>query len=98
MEAPATADGLSAILGPVVLQVDKAILATQNSQDDLGKEIERLVAELELFSEIAEPPKLQMSMEKLTDAKKRLVTANKLMQKTSERVLRIQEQLATMRQ
>jgi hypothetical protein len=44
METSATTDGLSAILGPVVLEVDKAILATQNSQDDLGKEIERLVA------------------------------------------------------
>jgi hypothetical protein len=53
---------------------------------------------LELFSDIAEPPKLQMSMDKLTDAKKRLITANKLMQKTSERVQRIQEQLSTMKQ
>ncbi|KAI7902602.1 Snapin/Pallidin/Snn1 [Cokeromyces recurvatus] len=87
------AQGFESILGPTVLEIDKAIHSVKESQNELGKEIERLIAELELFSEIAESPKLQPCLEKLVDAKKRLITTNTLMTKTNERVERIQKEL-----
>ncbi|KAG0175618.1 hypothetical protein DFQ28_006619 [Apophysomyces sp. BC1034] len=85
--------GISSLLGSVAMDMDKAILETQQSQDNLGKEIERLIAELELFTDIAEPPRLQPALEKLADARKRLTVANKLMQQTYTRVQRIQAQI-----
>lgn len=54
-----------------------------------------LFEELELFTDIAEPPRLQTALEKLSDARKRLTTANKLMQQTNARVQRIQTQIQT---
>lgn len=42
-EIPFT-QGFNTILGPAVLEIDQAIVQVQKSQDDLGKEIERLVA------------------------------------------------------
>lgn len=36
--------GFNTIIGPAVLEIDQAIGQVQKSQDDLGKEIERLVA------------------------------------------------------
>ena len=39
-----TEQGIASLLAPVILDMDKAITATQQSQDELGKEIERLVA------------------------------------------------------
>ncbi|KAI8047358.1 uncharacterized protein B0P05DRAFT_592697 [Gilbertella persicaria] len=53
------AQDFSSILGPTVTEIDKAMVSVQQSQQDLGKEIERLIAELELFTDIAEPPQLQ---------------------------------------
>lgn len=38
------AQGFNSILGPAVLEIDKAMVSVQKSQADLGKEIERLVA------------------------------------------------------
>lgn len=49
--------------------------------------------ELELFTDIAEPPKLQPCLEKLFDAKNRLSLTNKLLARTNERVERIQNEL-----
>ncbi|KAF7723235.1 hypothetical protein EC973_002173 [Apophysomyces ossiformis] len=86
-------NGISSLLGSVVTDMDNAIVQTQHSQDELGKEIERLLAELELFTDIAEPPRLQPALEKLADARKRLTAANKSMQQTYARVKRIQAQL-----
>ncbi|KAI8374542.1 Snapin/Pallidin-domain-containing protein [Radiomyces spectabilis] len=88
-------NGIVGLLKPLVLDMDKAIVATQKSQEELSKEIERLIAELELFADIAEPPKLHPALEKLGDARKRLTSANQLMQETQARVQRIQAQLAT---
>ncbi|GAA5815355.1 hypothetical protein MFLAVUS_008862 [Mucor flavus] len=91
-EIPLT-QGFNTILGPAVLEIDQAIVQVQKSQDDLGKEIERLVAELELFTDIAEPPTLLPCLEKLVDAKKRLSITNKLLAQTNERVERIQNEI-----
>lgn len=38
------AQRFNSILGPAVIEIDQAIVSVQKSQDDLGKEIERLVA------------------------------------------------------
>ncbi|KAI8087251.1 hypothetical protein BDF21DRAFT_460901 [Thamnidium elegans] len=91
-EIPLT-QGFNTILGPAVLEIDQAIIQVQKSQDDLGKEIERLVAELELFTDIAEPPTLLPCLEKLVDAKKRLSVTNKLLAQTNERVKIIQNEI-----
>lgn len=37
------AQGILSILGPIVLDIDKAIAATKQSQSDLGSEIDKLV-------------------------------------------------------
>lgn len=47
-EIPLT-QGFNTILGPAVLEIDQAIVQVQKSQDDLGKEIERLVAGKPVF-------------------------------------------------
>lgn len=49
--------------------------------------------ELELFTDIAEPPTLLPCLEKLVDAKKRLSVTNKLLAQTNERVERIQNEI-----
>ncbi|KAI8644479.1 hypothetical protein BD408DRAFT_441680 [Parasitella parasitica] len=93
MSEISTGQGFNAVLGPAVLEIDQAISSVQKSQENLGKEIERLVAELELFTDIAEPPKLQPSLEKLVDAKNRLTSTNRLLARTNERVERLQNEL-----
>ncbi|KAI8138050.1 hypothetical protein BJV82DRAFT_673990 [Fennellomyces sp. T-0311] len=95
MSTTSSEQGITLLLAPVVADMDKAIAATQQSQEELGKEIERLVAELELFTDIAEPPRLQPALAKLTESRKRLATANKLMQQTQARVQRIEAQLSS---
>lgn len=37
------AQGIASLLTPVVTDMDKAIVSAQKSQEDLGKEIERLI-------------------------------------------------------
>lgn len=107
------AQGIASLLTPVVTDMDKAIVSAQKSQEDLGKEIERLITgklddddchgytlmsfisflELEHFKDIAEPPQLHPALEKLTESKKKLASANKLMQQTQLRVQRMEAQL-----
>lgn len=49
--------------------------------------------ELEHFKDIAEPPQLHPALEKLTESRKKLASANKLMQQTQLRVQRMEAQL-----
>jgi heat shock protein HspQ len=107
---------IKTLLGPVVMDIDKNMIATQQSQQDLGQEIERLVAgklfffyhctllidqsidilyyvELEVFTDIAEPPKLQSALDKLMDAKKKLALSTKLLQQTHTRMERLENLL-----
>lgn len=44
MSETPTEQGFNAVLGPAVLEIDQAIISVQKSQENLGKEIERLVA------------------------------------------------------
>ncbi|KAI8359963.1 hypothetical protein BD560DRAFT_405040 [Blakeslea trispora] len=87
------AQDFSSLLGPAVSEIDRAITSVQASQESLGKEIDRMIADLELFTSITAPPKLQASLEKLQDAKKRISTSIKLMEKTTQRVEKIQREL-----
>ncbi|KAI8326740.1 hypothetical protein EDC96DRAFT_550120 [Choanephora cucurbitarum] len=89
----ALAQDFSSLLGPAVTEIDRAMVSVQASQDSLGKEIDRMIADLELFTEIATPPKLQASLEKLQDAKKRILMSAKLMEKITQRVEKIQREL-----
>ncbi|KAL1929723.1 hypothetical protein VTP01DRAFT_1861, partial [Rhizomucor pusillus] len=87
------AQGILSILGPIVLDIDKAIAATKQSQSDLGSEIDKLVKDLEQSAKIVEPPRLQPVLEKLNNARRRLTAVNKMMHQTQARVQRIQERL-----
>ncbi|KAI8093565.1 uncharacterized protein BX664DRAFT_329986 [Halteromyces radiatus] len=86
---------IKALLGPVIMDMDKNIIATQQSQHDFGQEIERLIAELEVFTDIADPPKLQTSLEKLVDAKKKLNNSIKLLHQTNTRLERMEQSMNT---
>ncbi|KAI8997402.1 hypothetical protein BDB01DRAFT_846058 [Pilobolus umbonatus] len=91
-------EGFNKVVGTLMVEMDTAFQSTRRSQDELAKEIERLIAEVELFSDIAEPPKLQTSLDKLLECKKRVTTTNRLMQQTEDRVQRMQTELAKCRQ
>ncbi|ORZ14580.1 hypothetical protein BCR42DRAFT_417226 [Absidia repens] len=84
---------IKSILGPIVIDIDKNMVATQQSQQDLSQEIERLVAELEVFTDIAEPPKLQSALDKLVDARKKLTLSTKLLHQTHSRLERLEDML-----
>lgn len=86
-------EGFDKVVSSLMMTMDNAFQNTRKSQDELGKEIERLIAEVELFSDIAEPPKLQSSLDRLLECKRRLNMTNKMMQQTEDRVCRIQSEL-----
>ncbi|KAI7863764.1 hypothetical protein BDF14DRAFT_1840826 [Spinellus fusiger] len=82
--------GVGSFLGSVLCDIDKSVIAVHQSQDELGKEIERIVTELEEFNTMPEPPRLQPTLDKLVDARKRLTIAQKSMQQTQTRLQRLQ--------
>jgi len=111
------ADGLLSIIQPVIYETDLLIVGVRQSQNELNKEIERLIAgkvfvrgvwlkyesrklillfnneELQLFSDITDPPALQASHTKLMTARKQLAHSNQLLQNVHNRITRMQEQL-----
>ncbi|KAI8328450.1 hypothetical protein BC941DRAFT_476959 [Chlamydoabsidia padenii] len=80
-------------IGSIVVDIDKNMIATQQSQQDLGQEIDRLIAELQVFNGIAEPPRLHVALTKLMDAKKKLQLSTRLLDQTSQRLVRMEGQL-----
>ncbi|CAO3645044.1 unnamed protein product [Cunninghamella blakesleeana] len=82
---------IKSIIGPLVLNIDKSIINTQQSQQELAEEIDRLTKELETFTDMAGPPQVQNALEKLAGAKKKLANSIQLLQQTNVRVDRIQE-------
>ncbi|KAI9301572.1 hypothetical protein BJ944DRAFT_243154 [Cunninghamella echinulata] len=84
---------IKSVLGPLVMTMDKNIINTQQSQQELGEEIERLIKELETFTDMAGPPLVQNALEKLAGAKKKLANSINLLQQTNSRIERIQESL-----
>ncbi|CEG75545.1 hypothetical protein RMATCC62417_10570 [Rhizopus microsporus] len=85
---------IQSLFGSVVLEIDQAITSVQVSQKELSQEMDKLTSDLEQFSDIAEPPKLQSCLDKLMESKKRLNSSNALMQQITERVERIQSELS----
>ncbi|KAG2176772.1 hypothetical protein INT44_007436 [Umbelopsis vinacea] len=109
------ADGLLSVIQPVIYETDLRIVGVRQSQNELNKEIERLIAgkglhtghmiktyranpvlnneELQLFSDITDPPALQASHTKLMTARKQLAHSNQLLQNVHNRITRMQDQL-----
>ncbi|KAG2184782.1 hypothetical protein INT43_000695 [Umbelopsis isabellina] len=86
-------DGLISVIQPVIYETDLRIVAVRQSQNELNKEIERLTAELQLFSDITDPPALQASHAKLMTARKQLAHSNQLLQSVHTRISKMQDQL-----
>ncbi|CAG8544249.1 13236_t:CDS:2 [Ambispora leptoticha] len=87
------ARGILDLLTPIVQEMDSRIVAVKSSQTELNKEIERLLAELQLFNEAAEVPPIQSSLQKLINARKRLAATNQTLKIVYDRVERIYNQL-----
>ncbi|GAB5588298.1 hypothetical protein Unana1_03198 [Umbelopsis nana] len=86
-------DGLLSMIQPVIYETDLRVVGVRQSQNELNKEIERLIAELQLFSDITDPPALQASHAKLMIARKQLAHSNQLLQTVHTRIAKMQEQL-----
>ncbi|CAO3623016.1 unnamed protein product [Cunninghamella echinulata] len=77
---------IKSVLGPLVMTMDKNIINTQQSQQELGEEIERLIKELGTFTDMAGPPLVQNALEKLAGAKKKLANSINLLQQTNSKL------------
>ncbi|CAG8643359.1 19799_t:CDS:2, partial [Cetraspora pellucida] len=86
--------GLMALLTPVIEEMDSRIVAVKSSQLELSKEIERLLAELQLFVDATEQPSIQPSIQKLISATKKLVTTNVTLKTVHDRVEKMHAQLS----
>ncbi|CAG8537568.1 10002_t:CDS:2 [Cetraspora pellucida] len=86
--------GLMALLTPVIEEMDSRIVAVKSSQLELHKEIERLLAELQLFVDATEQPSIQPSIQKLISATKKLVTTNVTLKTVHDRVEKMYAQLS----
>ncbi|CAG8453617.1 7911_t:CDS:2 [Acaulospora morrowiae] len=87
------AKGLSILLKPVIEEMDSRIVAVKNSQEELNKEIERLLAELQLFVEAAKSPPIQPSIQKLMVARRKLANTNQTLKIVHDRIDRMHAQL-----
>ncbi|CAG8468955.1 36361_t:CDS:2 [Racocetra persica] len=85
--------GLMALLTPVIEEMDSRIVAVKSSQLELNKEIERLLAELQLFVDATEQPSIQPSIQKLISATKKLATTNVTLKTVHYRVEKMYAQL-----
>ncbi|RIA93926.1 Snapin/Pallidin-domain-containing protein [Glomus cerebriforme] len=86
--------GLMTLLTPVIEEMDSRIVAVKASQKELNKEIERLLAELQLFVEATESPPIQPSIQKLVTARKKLTTTNQTLKTVHDRIERMYAQLS----
>ncbi|KAF9412996.1 hypothetical protein BGZ94_000867 [Podila epigama] len=84
------ADGIMSLLGPVVQEMDFNIVSVRKSQAELEREIERLLAELQLFmSSAAAPPEVEPAMQKLLKARRQIMGANTTLRTVQDRVDRM---------
>ncbi|RHZ56065.1 hypothetical protein Glove_406g37 [Diversispora epigaea] len=86
--------GLSILLKPVIEEMDDRIVAVKTSQLELNKEIERLLAELQIFVEATEAPPIQPSIQKLAVARRKLANTNQTLKIVHDRVDRMYAQLS----
>ncbi|KAG0251841.1 hypothetical protein BGZ95_006804 [Linnemannia exigua] len=88
------ADGIMSLLGPVVQEMDFNIVSVRKSQTELEKEIERLMAELQLFlASSASPPEVEPAVQKLIKARRQIMAANSTLKTVQERVDRMHYQI-----
>ncbi|KAF9921902.1 hypothetical protein FBU30_008023 [Linnemannia zychae] len=88
------ADGIMSLLGPIVQEMDFNIVSVRKSQTELEKEIERLMAELQLFlASAAAPPEVEPAVQKLIKARRQIMTANSTLKTVQERVDRMHQQI-----
>ncbi|KAF9353042.1 hypothetical protein BGX26_009182 [Mortierella sp. AD094] len=88
------ADGIMSLLGPIVQEMDFNIVSVRKSQSELEKEIERLMAELQLFmASSAAPPDVEPAVQKLLKARRQIMTANSTLKTVQERVDRMRLQV-----
>ncbi|RIB12280.1 hypothetical protein C2G38_2201073 [Gigaspora rosea] len=85
--------GLMTLLTPVIEEMDSRIVAVKASQLELNKEIERLLAELQLFVDATEQSTIQPSIQKLISATKKLATTNVTLKTVHDRVEKMYAQL-----
>ncbi|KAF9400992.1 hypothetical protein BGX21_002983 [Mortierella sp. AD011] len=89
------ADGIMSLLGPIVQEMDFNIVSVRKSQSELEKEIERLMAELQLFmASSAAPPEVEPAVQKLLKARRQIMTANSTLKTVQDRVDRMHLQIA----
>ncbi|KAF9113301.1 hypothetical protein BGX27_001837 [Mortierella sp. AM989] len=89
------ADGIMSLLGPIVQEMDFNIVSVRKSQSELEKEIERLMAELQLFmASSAAPPDVEPAVQKLLKARRQIMTANSTLKTVQERVDKMHLQIA----
>ncbi|KAF9962242.1 hypothetical protein BGZ70_008087 [Mortierella alpina] len=82
------------LLGPIVQEMDFNIVSVRKSQTELEKEIERLMAELQLFmASSAAPPEVEPAVQKLVKARRQIMTANSTLKAVQERVDRMHQQI-----
>ncbi|KAG0370586.1 MAG: Snapin/Pallidin-domain-containing protein [Linnemannia gamsii] len=88
------ADGIMSLLGPIVQEMDFNIVSVRKSQTELEKEIERLMAELQLFlASSASPPEVEPAVQKLIKARRQIMAANSTLKTVQERVDRMHYQI-----
>ncbi|KAF9438677.1 hypothetical protein BGZ76_006050 [Entomortierella beljakovae] len=89
------ADGIMSLLGPIVQEMDFNIVSVRKSQTELEKEIERLMAELQLFlTSSSAPPDVEPAVQKLLKARRQIMTANSTLKTVQDRVDRMHHQIA----
>ncbi|KAG0036400.1 hypothetical protein BGZ82_004270 [Podila clonocystis] len=93
------ADGLMSLMGPIVQEMDFNIVSVRKSQTELEREIERLLAELQLFmASSAAPPEVEPALQKLVKARRQIMGANTTLKTVQDRVDRMFLQLEKHRQ
>ncbi|KAG0320876.1 hypothetical protein BGZ99_004270 [Dissophora globulifera] len=91
-------DGIMSLLGPIVQEMDYNVVSVRKSQSELEKEIERLMAELQLFvASSAAPPEVEPAVEKLMRARRQIMAANSTLKTVQDRVSRMHLQVENRR-
>ncbi|KAI0240004.1 SNARE-associated protein Snapin [Lamellibrachia satsuma] len=87
MQDTVLADGLVGLLKPVVEEIDERVRAVRQSQVDLRKHIDSVADDLKKISENEQVPiELDAYVKKLTNARRRVMLVNNILQNAQERL------------
>ncbi|ESN92442.1 hypothetical protein HELRODRAFT_146610, partial [Helobdella robusta] len=85
------ADGLLELFKPAVGQLDERVLAVRQSQMELRHSIETLADDLKKIAELQNSKmELEPYLKKLTNARRRVMLANNILQNAQDRLNRLQ--------